>query len=39
MNYEELYSEYQISEKELRDLIASQQKLFKRLTKEMETEI
>ena len=36
MNYEELYAEYLIKEKELRDKINDQQKSFKRLTKEME---
>lgn len=37
MNYEELYAEYLNKEKELRDRINSQQKIFKRLTKEMES--
>ena len=36
MNYEELYSEYLIKEKELRDQITDQQKCFKRIIKEME---
>jgi len=37
MNYEELYSEYLLKEKELRIQINSQQKLYKQLIKEMET--
>lgn len=37
MNYEELYSEYLLKEKELRSQINEQQKSYKRLIKEMET--
>jgi len=36
MNYEELYSEYLLKEKELRSQINDQQKCYKRLIKEME---
>jgi len=36
MNYEELYSEYLLKEKELRSQINDQQKCYKRLVKEME---
>ena len=36
MNYEDIYSEYLIKEKELRECITNQQKCFKRLVKEME---
>ena len=37
MNYEELYTEYLLKEKELRSQINDQQKCYKRLVKEMET--
>ena len=37
MNYEELYAEYLLKEKELREQISEQQKCFKRLIKEMES--
>jgi predicted oxidoreductase len=36
MNYEDLYADYLLKEKELRDQIAEQQKCFKRIIKEME---
>jgi len=36
MNYENLYSDYLLKEKELREQLAEQQKCFKRLIKEME---
>lgn len=37
MNYEELYSEYQVLEKEMKDKINGVQKLYKAIAKEMET--
>ena len=36
MNYEELYSEYQVLEKEMKDKINGVQKLHKMIAKEME---
>ena len=35
MNYEELYAQYLVKDKELRELINSQQKYYKRISKEM----
>ena len=39
MNYEELYSEYQVLEKEMKDKINGVQKLHKMIAKEMENGI
>lgn len=36
MNYEEFYAQIQLCEKEMKDILANQQKIFKRLSKSME---